>query len=98
MSTTSLGIDVGGTSVKLAAFDARAQRALWTSQSPFYARPTTEQLIGAIRAAADGRVAAGETFDVAGLCVPGLYDSGRRMITLSVNVPGLMNVVLDDLV
>jgi predicted NBD/HSP70 family sugar kinase len=90
---TSLGIDIGGTSVKLAAVEN--DRTLWTGQSPFYTRPTTEQLIDALRAAADGRV---NSIDVAGLCVPGLYDKAMRIITLSVNVPGLMNIVLDELV
>jgi predicted NBD/HSP70 family sugar kinase len=89
----SLGIDIGGTSVKLAQMENG--QTVWTGQSPFYARPTTAQLIDAIRAAAKGRVA---SVDVAGLCVPGLYDRARRMITLSVNVPGLMDIVLDDLV
>jgi predicted NBD/HSP70 family sugar kinase len=32
------------------------------------------------------------------LCVPGLLDAARRTITLSVNVPGLAGVSLDDLV
>jgi predicted NBD/HSP70 family sugar kinase len=90
---TLLGIDIGGTSVKLAAVENG--RTLWTGQSPFYTRPTTEQLIEAMRAAASGRV---NSIDVAGLCVPGLYDKTQRMITLSVNVPGLMNIVLDELV
>ena len=90
---TCLGIDIGGTSVKLAAIENG--HTLWTAQSPFYIRPTTEQLIDAMRSAAGGRVA---QVEVAGLCVPGLYDKQRRTITLSVNVPGLMNIALDDLV
>jgi predicted NBD/HSP70 family sugar kinase len=89
----SVGIDIGGTSVKLAAI--QDGQKLWTGQSPFYSRPNTEQLIAAIRTAADGRV---RDVDAAGICVPGLLDGQRRMITLSVNVPGLVNVVLDDLV
>ena len=40
----------------------------------------------AMRAAAKGRVTGA---DFAGLCVPGLYDKARRIITLSVNVPPL---------
>jgi predicted NBD/HSP70 family sugar kinase len=89
----SLGIDIGGTSVKLAAVEDGA--TVWTGQSPFYTRPTTTQLIDAMRSAARDRVG---SVPIAGLCVPGLYDKARRMITLSVNVPGLMNIVLDDLV
>lgn len=89
----SLGIDVGGTSIKLAALEDG--RTLWTGQSPFYSRPGTDQLVAALRQAADGRL---RRADVAGICVPGLLDRVHRMITLSVNVPGLMGIKLDDLV
>src|SRR4051794_22042211 len=91
--STSLGIDIGGTSVKLALVkDARVQ---WTGQSPFYSRPTTEQLVSAIAAARGGRDASA---DIAGVCVPGLLDKAARKITLSVNVPGLMGPTLDEIV
>src|SRR5215203_665028 len=90
---TQLGIDIGGTSVKLAAIEDG--RTLWTGQSDFYSRPTTGQLVGALKQAAAGRVA---HVDHAGLCVPGLYDAQQRKITLSVNVPGLMGIALDDLI
>src|SRR5687767_15451827 len=90
---SSLGIDIGGTSVKLALL--RDGRVEWTGQSAFYTRPTTQQLIDALKDAARGRVSGA---DVAGLCVPGLLDRANRTITLSVNVPGLMNVRLDDIV
>ena len=50
---TSLGIDIGGTSVKLAAIENG--QTLWTGQSPFYSQPTTDQLIDAIGAAAKNR-------------------------------------------
>ena len=90
---TQLGIDIGGTSIKLAAIENG--RTLWTSQSAFYSRPTTDALIEALRSTAAGRVA---QVACAGLCVPGLYDASKRMITLSVNVPGLMGIKLDDLV
>jgi predicted NBD/HSP70 family sugar kinase len=88
-----LGIDIGGTSVKLACL--RGSEVLWTGQSAFYSRPTTAELIAALRQAADGRVG---DVAVAGLCVPGLLDRPRHMITLAVNVPGLVGIVLDDLV
>jgi predicted NBD/HSP70 family sugar kinase len=89
----SLGIDIGGTSVKLAAL--RDGQTLWTGQSPFYARPTTEELLGALRSAAGGRAVRAT---VAGLCVPGLLDKPTRTITLAVNVPGLVGVPLNELV
>jgi predicted NBD/HSP70 family sugar kinase len=94
----ALGIDIGGTSVKMAALDLQSGRAVWTSQSGFYSRPTTERLIEAIASAAAGHITPEAHFAIAGLCVPGLYDKERRMITLSINVPGLMNVVLDELI
>ena len=89
----SLGIDVGGGSVKLAA--VQDGKLLWTGQSASYSRPTKGQLVDAIRAAANGRSA---RFDVAGICAPGKLDRPKRTITLSVNVPSLMGIVLDDLV
>lgn len=104
---TSLGIDIGGTSAKLALLDLGGvdsstsastndrARVVWTAQSPFYARPDTDQLVAALRQAARGRSL---SCDRAGICVPGLLDRQRRMITLSVNVPGLMNVTLDEIV
>lgn len=88
-----LGIDIGGTSVKLAAIDDGKIR--WTAQSPFYTRPDTVQLIEALHTTAAGRV---QTVDVAGLCVPGLMDREKRTITLSVNVPGLMGIQLDEII
>lgn len=89
----SLGIDIGGTSVKLAFLTEG--KVKWTGQSGFYTRPSTEQLVEALKDAAKGRLSHAS---VAGLCVPGLLDKPRRMITLSVNVPGLMNIKLDDLI
>ncbi len=89
----SLGIDIGGTSVKLAFLADGIVK--WTGQSAFYTRPTTEQLVEAMKDAAKGRLTHAH---VAGLCVPGLMDKPRRTITLSVNVPGLMNIKLDDLI
>ncbi|HEX3357084.1 MAG TPA: ROK family protein [Tepidisphaeraceae bacterium] len=87
-----LGIDIGGTSIKLAAIENG--RTLWTSQSAFYRRPTTAQLIDALRNTAKDQLTHA---DCIGLCVPGIYDAQRRAITLSVNVPGLMGIGLDDL-
>lgn len=98
MSNTFLGIDVGGTSVKVAAL--RDDQVLWRGQSAPYARPDTARLIAAITDAA--RKGAGDLSslraDGIGLCVPGLMDKPSRTITLSVNVPGLMGIQLDDLI
>lgn len=88
-----LGIDIGGTSTKLALL-ANGQ-ILWTAQSSTYARPTAQQLADAIRVAAAGRA---ETADGVGLCVPGLLDRKARRVTLSVNIPSLAGLDLDGLV
>ncbi|MDB5319919.1 MAG: glucokinase [Phycisphaerales bacterium] len=90
----SLGIDIGGTSVKVASLDGDG-RVLWTGKSRPFARPDTAQLVGAIRQAVEGHDTAA---DAIGLCCPGLLDRNRRLITLSVNVPGLVDVPLDELV
>jgi glucokinase len=91
--TESFGVDVGGTSVKVALLAGGKPR--WTGQSRFYSKPSADQLRQAIREAVDGReVRAART----GLCVPGLLDEGKEKVLLSVNVPGLMNLPLRDLV
>ena len=68
---------------------------LWkTQKSDFYRRPTTTQLIETLRHAAGGRMSDAACI---GLCVPGIYDAPRRSISLSLNVPGLMGITLDEL-
>ncbi|HEV2292660.1 MAG TPA: ROK family protein [Tepidisphaeraceae bacterium] len=89
----SLGIDVGGSSVKLAA-TANGQ-VLWTAHSESYSRATKDQLVDAIQRAAAGRT---KNVSSVGICVPGRLDRVRRMITLSVNLPSLNGLRLDDLV
>ena len=91
---TSLGIDVGGSSVKLAL--VRENEVLWQAQSDTYAQPTSAELAKAIRKAIDGR------FDPAGaavgICVPGTRDRVKRIVIQSVNLPALNGLRLDDLV
>ncbi|MGD0767865.1 MAG: ROK family protein [Tepidisphaeraceae bacterium] len=88
-----LGIDIGGTSVKAAGVENG--RCLWTGQSGFYAKPTTDELRAAIRTAAGGRAAGVQAI---GLCVPGLLDANERKITEAFNVAGLVGIPLDRLV
>jgi predicted NBD/HSP70 family sugar kinase len=89
-----LGLDVGGTSVKVARF--RDGRTLAVGQSDPYSRPDAAGVAHAIGQA----IARAGTHPVArvGLCVPGLVDPLRREITRSVNLPGLVGVSLDSLV
>jgi predicted NBD/HSP70 family sugar kinase len=89
----SLGIDVGGRSVKVAAVEG--SRVLWTGKSENYEKPSTEQLVTAIKQAAGNR---GGDAIVAGICIPGLLNADRTAVEYSVNVPGLMGIRLDELV
>jgi predicted NBD/HSP70 family sugar kinase len=91
-SGASLGIDIGGTGVKLAALDGNA--ILWTAKRG-YRQPTVLDLVHAIRDGLRGRE---QEFDAIGLCVPGLLDETRQRVALSVNVPALMEISLGDLV
>ena len=90
---TTLGIDIGGSSVKAAA--RRDGQALWTGQSGRYTRPGRGELLAAIREAVGGR---GGGVTRVGLCVPGLLDERKQRVALSVNVPGLVGVPLAGLV
>src|SRR3954470_973688 len=90
----SLGIDIGGSSVKLAL--VRDGQTVWKSQSETYTRPTRQQLADVIRNAIAGR------FDPAGaavgICVPGTRALGSHTVIRSVNVPALDGLNLDQLV
>jgi predicted NBD/HSP70 family sugar kinase len=88
----ALGIDIGGTSIKLAWLqDGQIFR---TAKSAPFSRPDTQTLIQALRAAA----ATNQPIDFIGVCCPGLLDRASRTITLSVNVPGLVGVPLDQII
>ena len=93
MSEIFLGIDIGGTSVKSAALQDGA--ILWNGRSERYKRPSTDQLVNAIKQACN---ALNGPVTRAGLCVPGLLDEGRSQVMISSNVPGLVGVPLQELV
>ena len=90
----SLGIDVGGSSVKLALIRDDGQ-TLWQTQSETYAQPTRAQLAAVLRAAIAGRFEAG---GAVGICVPGTRDVVTRTVIQSVNLPALNGLQLDALV
>jgi len=99
---TSLGIDVGGSSVKLAQVGENGQ-TLWQTQSRTYAHPTRQQLAAVIRDAIAGRFGpgaggAGGAGGAVGICVPGTRDLVKRTVIQSVNLPALNGLGLDDLV
>jgi len=105
----ALGLDIGGTSVKAAALDIPPHphpqatpagrtpqtRALATSDR--YARPDRPALIRAIRQAVATVAPNPAIFHAVGLCVPGRRDAAGSTVLASVNVPGLVNQRLDQL-
>jgi glucokinase len=91
---TTLGIDIGGTTVKAAVL--RPDRAPQTSISDPYARPDRAQLRSAICQAVGGLDLEG--LAAVGLCVPGRRDPAGGCIELSVNVPGLEGYAFEQIV
>jgi predicted NBD/HSP70 family sugar kinase len=90
----SLGIDIGGTSIKVARWvDGQIVE---TGKSATYSRPNTEEIVAALRGSV--RVEDTSKVDALGICCPGILDRARRTITLSVNVPGLVGTPLDEIV
>jgi predicted NBD/HSP70 family sugar kinase len=90
----SLGVDIGGTAIKVAA--VRDGEVLWTRRSAAYARPDRAELIAALREAA-GEKGFPERVDAIGLCAPGLLDPTSHTIISSANVPGLLGAPLDEI-
>lgn len=95
MSRTNLGIDIGGTGVKVAHQSA----GVWSlGTSERYERPSREQLLRSLReAVARAQVKAPDITNV-GLCVPGIPSSDGNRIDIAVNVPGLVGWDFADLV
>lgn len=90
----TLGVDIGGTSIKLALMDG--ERTLATARGRTYHRPDRPAFE---RVLADAlrefpRAAEAEGF---GVCAPGLLDPATLALTLSANHPGLVGVPLSDL-
>jgi len=94
---TSLGLDIGGSSVKAALL--RDGSAVALARSATYDRPGAARLSDALREAVD---ALGPQPDgppeAVGLCVPGVRDPGSTVVRASLNVPGLVGADLRDLV
>lgn len=92
-----LGVDIGGTSIKVALLDQ--SRIVATATSEPFSRPDTSTLLAALSLAVT-RLGARPLAAIAGigLAAPGLVDEVRGEITNAVNVPGLVGVPLRDLV
>jgi predicted NBD/HSP70 family sugar kinase len=88
-----LGIDVGGSSVKLAAL-AEGQ-TIWTAQSSRYANPSPTDIAAAIAEATAGRAV---NLTAVGICVPGILSPDRSKIELAVNLPALQGISLEGIV
>ncbi len=87
----TLGIDIGGTSVKAAIL---RDGVVVTGRSAEFAFPSLETLRRAVRQAIpDGE----NTCDSVGLCVPGLLDERGERVLYSANIPALQGVLLADL-
>lgn len=91
---TTLGIDIGGTAVKVALLGHDG--ASWTSVSHPYTRPDRQQLRSALRQAV-GEVSLEDVRSV-GLCVPGRRAPTGECVQLSVNVPGLEGYAFEQIV
>lgn len=97
-AAVTLGIDIGGTSIKFALM--RAGVLIAESRSTTYARPNADELANAL---AEGVTPLFEhEYPAAvGLCVPGIVEpregGGGARVTRSLNVPGLEGVGLRDL-
>ena len=89
----SIGIDVGGTSVKVAQL--RNGQVISTSRSDEYERPSGQECGAAIREACRD---VPRPIDRIGLCVPGILDEKKERIVYSANLPRLANVKLVDLI
>lgn len=93
----ALGIDIGGSSIKVSLLVD--EREVWAATSARYERPALSEVGAALRNVLGVAPweAAGGSLKV-GLCVPGAYDAAARRITQSVNMPGLVGADLDGLV
>ena len=89
----SIGIDVGGTSVKVAAL--RNGQVMATSRSSKYVGPNAREFVAAIREACRDLP---RPIDRIGMCVPGILDEKQERILYSANLSNLANVKLVDLV
>lgn len=93
----TLGIDIGGTSVKAAVLCDGEQ--VGVGRSTRYDRPDRASLVRAIgeATAVATEKLAGRAIDAVGICVPGVLNVAGDAVERSVNVPGLTGVPLREL-
>lgn len=92
----AVGIDIGGTSIKVAVMDDR--REVWVGGSKTYARPDAGEVRAALADALDGSPLGSVVDPVPiGLCVPGILDVSGARVVRSANMPGLVGEDLQAL-
>lgn len=89
-----LGIDIGGTAVKVALLSG--DECVWTARSFEYIRPDTQTLVAAVGQTL--RQTPEVPIESVGLCLPGAYSATLDQIEVSVNVPGIIGVPLAKLI
>lgn len=96
MSEGTIGIDVGGSSIKAALMSSGVELA--TAKSDRYDSPDTPTLVKAVAEAVSRLGPRARLAERAGLCVPGVRSSDGLTVTESVNLPGMVGVQLASLV
>lgn len=91
----ALGIDIGGSAIKLAMLDG--EREVWSATSARYRRPDAPQLHRLLTESLVDLPDTDQAFPV-GVCTPGLFDPSSGTITRSVNMPALVGVPLESLI
>ncbi len=102
MKHYTIGVDVGGTNIKLGLVDRSGvivARAFLDTKS-FYKRKTKliDEIVGAIRDLIDEKKLVSKDILGIGLGLPGLIDSKRGIVNFLPNVPGWKNVPLKSII
>ena len=93
----TLGIDIGGTSVKVCLSESPAFDQVQFGRSEPYSNPTRDQLVAAIRFAM-ARIDQDTIFAQAvGMCVPGKQSENAKSIAFSQNLPCLNQWLFSDI-
>ncbi|MBS0191643.1 MAG: ROK family protein [Phycisphaerales bacterium] len=88
---STLGIDIGGTSIKAAL---AGPQGIVTQRSAEYALPTLEVLVAALKQAVP---ASRDPVEAIGLCVPGRLNAEGTKVEHSINVPALQALPLREI-
>lgn len=91
----ALGIDIGGTSVKVAVMEG--ERAVCTLRSAPYVNPDAGVIVERLRGLMHEAGLSDAAVGAVGLCLPGLFDPPTRRLTRAVNVPRLVGVSVDEM-